>query len=93
MIRLVAYTYQADLYCPQCIAFRLSGWTTTVDNVERVLDAQAAHYGIDRSAESSFDSGFFPKVVFAHQLRGGDRCGACGNELRDAASLRGGDVR
>ena len=48
MIRPVAYTYQADLYCPQCMVFRLTGWTTTVDNIERVLDAQAAHFGVDR---------------------------------------------
>jgi hypothetical protein len=92
MIRPVAYTYQADLYCPQCMVFRLTGWTTTVDNIERVLDAQAAHFGVDRSAENSFDSGFFPKVVFDHQLQGGDRCGACGHELRDAEPLEGGDL-
>lgn len=89
MIRPVAYTYQADLYCPQCMVFRLTGWTTTVEKVEWALNAQAAHFGIDRSAESSFDSGFFPKAVFPDQLHTGDVCGSCGVQLRDA---EGGDA-
>lgn len=74
---IVAYAYEAEIYCPSCIArmwrrgkLRLS---------EDTLDRAAECIGIDRMDESSFDSGEFPKVVFSDQVNDEhyDHCGSC----------------
>lgn len=89
---IVAYMYQADLYCAGCITEVLptgpgekyDGWSLA-DGVsmstEADLDEIAAAFGIDRKAEETFDSGEFPKVVFRDQLEGDEYCGKCQTPL------------
>lgn len=93
---LVAYTYQADLYCPRCILRAFHGSPTGKPpifgmTIEQHLDMVARMRGIDRSDETTFDSSEFPKPVFRSDvsspgsLRGldteYDRCGSCGEVL------------
>ena len=49
--------------------------------VEESLNVFADFLGLDRHQESGYDSADFPKVVFAHMVEEGDRCGACGGLL------------
>ena len=88
---IVGYTYKADNYCPGCIMKVLDtgedgefdGWALADDvrmDVEDNLDEIAAHFTIDRNDEYSFDTDYFPKVIFRHQVED-DRCGSCGGEL------------
>lgn len=89
---IVGYTFNADIYCPRCIVEVLptgegqafDGWALA-DGVsvptEVNLDEIAAAFGIDRYDERTFDSGDFPKVVFADAAEDGDRCGQCGLDL------------
>jgi len=91
---IVAYTYRADHYCGDCIVRELGvepGEVPGSVTAEQVLDVAAHAQGIDREDEWTFDSGDFPKVVLAGQLRSGqdypliekdggetaDRCGRC----------------
>lgn len=90
---IVAYTYRADTYCPNCIISVLptgpdemfDGWAiadgadyiSTEDNLTEI----AAAFQIDRFNESSFDSGDFPKVVFESQVEYAEWCGKCGAEI------------
>jgi hypothetical protein len=90
---IVGYTFNADTYCPRCIIAQLptgegqafDGWAlaegaapmSTEDNLHEI----AAAFGIDWQDESSYDSGDFPKVVFAGQVEEDERCGACGETL------------
>jgi len=91
---IVGYTYNADIYCPRCIIEQLptgdggafEGWAlaegitmSTEDNLSEI----AAAFGIDRDDEASFDSGDFPKVIFASMAEGDEHCGACGEPLID----------
>jgi hypothetical protein len=48
---------------------------------EDLLDQCAGAMAIDREDEYSFDSGDFPKVIFASSVEDGECCGRCGNEL------------
>lgn len=74
--RVAAYQYQADLFCPACIREvimegDLAGDVRPVGFLtigEDALDSFAADLGVDRSNESSFDSDYFPKVVYGDQL-------------------------
>jgi hypothetical protein len=92
-LMVVACVYDADLYCPDCIVQQL-GQPPIADvagAVEEALDDIAGALGFDRDDETGFDSGTFPKVAFAEQVRsaadyplrdddGGetaDRCGHC----------------
>jgi hypothetical protein len=50
-------------------------------DVEAVLDQCAEAMAIERSDESSFDSGEFPKPVFLDALDPHDRCDACHSSL------------
>jgi len=90
---IVGYIFCADIYCPDCIIDALptgdgqafDGWSlgegvrmTTEENLTEV----AAAFGIDRNDEGSFDSGDFPKVVFAEWVESSDeRCGHCHESL------------
>lgn len=90
---IVAYTYRADIYCPDCIIDQLptgpdemfDGWAiadgadyiSTEDNLSEI----AAAFQIDRFDESSFDSSDFPKVVFDSQIEFTEYCGQCGAEI------------
>lgn len=92
---IVAYQYRAALYCSRHILTALpfgpggdfDGWAlavgadpmTTEENLSEIAEA----FGIDRQNESSFDSGYFPKVVFRDQITDDDYCATCGCALED----------
>jgi len=89
---IVAYTFNADTYCPDCIIDALptgdgqafDGWKLAAGVVMTVEDnlAEIAHaFSIDRMDEWSYDSGDFPKVVFESQIEDVEHCGGCGREL------------
>lgn len=93
---IVAYTYNADIYCPDCIIDVLptgegqafDGWALAEGAapmaVEDNLSEIAVAFGIDRHDEKSFDSGDFPKVIFADSVwNSADRefCGQCHEEI------------
>lgn len=88
---IVAYVYQADIYCPDCIAdlatrriSELASGSTIRERVgifpdpEALLNRWAGLIGLDREDEATFDSGDFPKVVFRDQLEEDEHCGSCG---------------
>lgn len=87
---VVAYTYKADLYCPEdALARAWEGQAPLGVSVEQALGVLAHAKGIDWEDERTFDSGDFPKVVFRDQLEPGDCCGACGRLLgADVDSVR-----
>ena len=85
---VVGYTYRAETFCPEHIIQQLptgegetfDGWKlaegvqmSTEDNLNEI----AAAFGIIREEESSFDSEFFPKVIFASQVDEHDYCSVC----------------
>jgi hypothetical protein len=85
---IVAYTFQAEQYCPEHIIGALptgegepfDGWALAEGaapmSAEENLNELAAAFGIDRMDEHSFDSGDFPKVVFDSQVEGVEWCAA-----------------
>ncbi len=86
---IVAYTYEADIYCPSCMhlgftrealaagrASEFEGFST-----EQVLDWCANELAIDRYDEYSFDSSEFPKVVFRDAIDHNEHCGGCHTTL------------
>ncbi len=90
MTAVEAYTYNADIVCPDCIIKRfgddIEPAVVATGNAETVLDLAATARGIDRYDERSFDSGDFPKVVFGNQLNddpdaGCEHCGDCHEPL------------
>ena len=83
---LAAYTYRADLYCPDCvieamITHRDASPAARDMTVEAMLDQCADAMAIDRSDDTSFDSSEFPKPVFLDALDPDDRCAACQSSL------------
>lgn len=91
---IVAYTFNADIYCPTCIIDILptddgkpfDGWAISPGadpmSTEENLDEIATAFGIDRYDETTFDSGDFPKVVFESMLDAAEYCGNCCEEIR-----------
>lgn len=82
---IVGYTFQADIYCPACVIEEmidagLAAPAARDMGAENALDQCGDAAGIDRYDEYSFDSGDFPKVVFAVQIDD-ETCGRCGNSL------------
>jgi hypothetical protein len=87
---IAGYTFQAETLCSSCVVDALptgegeafDGWrdATGQMSAEQNLNELAAAFGIDRMDEYSFDSGDFPKVIFASQVDG-DTCDRCGSEL------------
>jgi len=81
---IVAYTYQADTYCPECIV-KVMNWSPMADraSAEMALDDIAMVAGIDRYNETAFDSNNFPKVVSRGEFSGirRDFCGGCNKEI------------
>ena len=69
---IVAYTYKADIYCPDCIITQVnhSPIAGLLENAEAALDVFAKVRGIDRYDEHSYDSDEFPKVIFASHAVG-----------------------
>lgn len=84
---IVAYTFQADTYCPDCIGelvYHPNGDAAAAypdGGAEAQLDWVADALGIDRGDEHTFDSGDFPKVVFSCQIEETEHCGQCGTEI------------
>lgn len=79
---VVAYDYAADLWCPEHIMGALAtgqgedfdGWALADGSAamptEVNLNEIALAFGVDREKEWTFDSAYFPKVVFRDQLQG-----------------------
>lgn len=71
---IVGYSFQADIYCPECILdeveYMYSPGLSDVSgaSMEKILDALAELHKIDRHNESSFDSGEFPKIILREHL-------------------------
>ena len=93
---IVAYTYQAELLCPDCVLVAVDTYHLPNEDAEGALDRAARLRGIDREDESSFDSDEFPKVVFADSIESyvtgrdpatgremwsGEHCGNCGEDI------------
>ncbi len=81
---IVAYVYKAEIVCPKCIRTTLLGENDKVPkgksllNSEQLLDMIAERGNIDRYDEYSFDSDFFPKVVFNSDGDfGHEHCSVC----------------
>ena len=91
--KIVGYTFMTENICPTCTINRMIGAGLASPGardmrVEDVLDQIAASEGIDRTDEHTFDSGEFPKVIFASQIGcslcddiDDSRCEWCGEEL------------
>lgn len=92
---IAGYTFRADEYCPDHIVEQLDGQAPVPANeAEDKLDYLGVMLGINREDERSYDSGDFPKVIFADQVHDvctagndyqpgqcGDCCGSCGKQL------------
>ena len=94
---IVGYTFNGSVYCPDDMkaiavsavnladpsSFTSERGEDQVPDIttEFVLSIWAEEKGINHLREDSYDSGDFPKVVFATQVEDGERCGACGEEL------------
>lgn len=82
---IVAYTYAANLWCPEHIIEALpmgesqafDGWAVADEDsmtTEQNLNELAAAFGVDREKEWTFDSDYFPKVVLRDQLKDDEGC-------------------
>ena len=90
---IVGYTFNADNYCPGCIISVLptgpgkafDGWglaSGVVMSTEDNLSEIALAFGIDKDDENTFDSGDFPKVIFADSVwNHPETCGKCHGDL------------
>lgn len=89
---IVGYTFSADNYCPGCIMDVLptgegeayDGWALAKGvsmSVEANLHEIAFAFGIDYDDLSSYDSGDFPKPIFASQVEDDEPCGKCHEPL------------
>lgn len=78
---VVAYTYKADEYCPDCIKTMYNGLGDHLSTAEQVLDIAAKLACIDRYDERTYNSGDFPKVIFRGQIEGKRHCGSCSELL------------
>jgi hypothetical protein len=87
---IVGYTFCADNLCAACTVAavaadpRYDGWALAPGvrmSAEDNLIQIAAAFGVNRDDESSFDSGDFPKVIFASMAEDSETCGNCGTEL------------
>ena len=86
---IVAYTYQADIYCPECVLEVIDHEppNKNTNSVEDYLNEIASDpiYPINRNDEYSFDDDIFPKVVFLCMIENDydaddtpAQCGGCG---------------
>jgi hypothetical protein len=82
---IVAYTYQAETLCPACTLYALNVPVAlrAEQSCESILETLAVARGIDIFNERTFDSGDFPKVVFADQLNCCDEHGLDREQLCD----------
>jgi hypothetical protein len=69
---IAGYTFNAENYCPADVVGRMDGQCSVpAEDAEAKLDYLAVMLGIDREDERSFDSGDFPKVIFADSAHDG----------------------
>jgi hypothetical protein len=95
---IVAYTYQAETLCPACTMDALNVPQSLRDEQSHtsIVEMLAVAQGIDWQDERSFDSGDFPKVVFAdsvesyvtgrdpfsgQEMWSSESCDSCGEDL------------
>ena len=82
MPKIVAYTYDAETLCGECVVKALTFDDKLLHySTEDALDALAKVMNIDRQDEYSFDSSEFPKVVFDTQIEEIELCDHCAIEL------------
>lgn len=94
---IIGYTFDADIYCAGVCVIQALGYTAPSDGMEPTISAEldriAEERGINREDEHSFDSGDFPKVIFASEEFPdyATHCGGCGGILGgfDAADYHG----
>lgn len=84
---VVAYVYRAEIVCPKCLRRALYNEKKISIEMktfspEDILDSIAEDLGLNRYDEYSFDSGYFPKVIFSTDVEfGHDQCHKCGKEV------------
>lgn len=87
---IVAYNYRAETLCPACTldALNVPGDLRDEQSPDSIIETLGIAMGIDVMDERSFDSGDFPKVVFADQVSDCcdgqldcERCDSCGEHL------------
>lgn len=77
----IAYMYQGNLYCPDCVIYEI-GLMSEKDPTETVLNRLALFMKIDRKHEHTFDSNLFPKIAFECWIRAEDPCHRCEEPLK-----------
>jgi hypothetical protein len=82
---IAAYQYKAANYCGQCVVEEVSeDRNMPIPHESSYRDDLAVFaliLDIDWEDETSYDSGDFPKVVFADQIEETEHCSKCGEEL------------
>ena len=90
---IVAYTFRADIYCPDCIVGQVVSYIGNGEGIcpgfdgrgdaETELASIGEAIGINPEDEHSYDSDEFPKVVFADSVcdESHEYCGECGDDL------------
>lgn len=82
---VVGYDFSGSTYCDGVCVLNAMGEPAPSHanclTMELVLDEVAKRRGIDRHSERSYDSGDFPKVVFADHLEEPTPCEGCGGYL------------
>jgi hypothetical protein len=93
MTMVVAYTYKADIWCPDCIVDEVCKdqgielWDYDYSSAEIALDIivegnpEKFHKDFDRYDEYTFDSDEFPKAVFSTSMESFEYCCCCHGEL------------
>jgi hypothetical protein len=89
---IVGYTFKAENLCAECVIDALptgpgedfDGWLCMVPmDTEDNLNEIAAAISLDRDNENTFDSDYFPKVIFSSSIEQPEQCGRCGLSLGD----------
>jgi hypothetical protein len=81
---IVGFTFEADTVCRECMlkhAKLMLGEIGDIDLTE-AMTRWAAMVGVDPSKEGSYDSGVFPKVIFASDSDD-ESCGNCHRKIDD----------
>jgi len=81
----IAYMYQADFICPDCIVemleFRYGVFPVDEHNVDQAVAQIGSALGFDVNDEYTYDSDVFPKVLFDYDLTEDEVCGYCFNSF------------
>lgn len=93
----IGYTYQADNYCDVCMMATLIRTQKTVASLVFAttetcwewLQGIAPSFGINIEDESSYDSGDFPKPIWAWLVTSSDYCNLCREPLVDVEQSSG----